>query len=107
MEAESENHTNVRLFWDILNECLRKVSGKTNYKFNPVGWCTDMAGANLAGLSGVFGETVSDRIKTCKFHFKDHRNKNAQKLDPDSAVEFKTLATTFYSVPQKGHTNVR
>ena len=82
--------TNVRLFWDILNECLRKVSGKTNYKFNPVGWCTDMAGANLAGLSEVFGETVTDRIKTCEFHFKDPRNKNARKLDPDSAVEFKT-----------------
>ena len=90
MEAESENHTNVRLFWDILNECLRKVSGKANYKFNPVGWCTDMAGANLAGLSEVFGETVTDRIKTCEFHFKDPRNKNARKLDPDSAVEFKT-----------------
>ena len=91
MEAESENHTNVRLFWDILNECLRKVSGKRNYKFNPVGWCTDMAGANLAGLSEVFGETVTDRMKTCEFHFKDHGNKNARKLDPVSAVEFKTL----------------
>ena len=91
MEAESENHTNVTLFGDILNECLRKVSRKTNYKFNPIGWCADMAGANLAGLSEVFGETVTDRIKTSKFHFKDHRNKNARKLDPDSAVEFKTL----------------
>ena len=91
MEAESENHTNVRLFWDILNECLRKVSGKRNYKFNPVRWCTDMAGPNLAGLLEVFGETVTDRIKTCEFHFKDHGNKNTRKLDPDSAVEFKTL----------------
>ena len=91
MEAESENHTNVTFFGDILNECLRKVPRKTNYKFNPVGWCADMARANLAGLSEVFGETVTDRIKTSEFYFKDHRNKNARELDPDSAVEFKTL----------------
>ena len=91
MEAESENHTNVTFFGDILNECLRKVPRKTNYKFNPVGWCADMARANLAVLSEVFGETVTDRIKTSEFYFKDHRNKNARELDPDSAVEFKTL----------------
>ena len=92
MQAESENHTNVTLFGDILNEYLRKVSRKTNYKFNPVGWCADMAGGNLAGLSEVFGETDTDHIKTSEFHFKDHCNKNARELDPDSAVEFKTLS---------------
>ena len=102
MEAESENHTNVTLFGDILNECLRKVSRKTNYKFNPIGWCADMAGANLAGLSKVFGETVTDRIKTSKFHFKDHRNKNARKLDPDSGVEFKTLCDNLLLSATKG-----
>ena len=89
MEAESDDHTNVTLFWNLLNECLRKVSGDGNCKFNPIVWCTDMAGANLAGLTEVFGETVNDRVKTCEFHFKDHRNKNARKLD--SAAEFKTL----------------
>lgn len=50
-----------------------------------------MAGANLAELTEVFGETITDQIKTCEFHFKDHHNKNARKLDSDSAAEFKSL----------------
>ena len=81
----------VKLFWNLLNECLRKVSCDGNYKFNPVGWCADMAGANLAGFTEVFAETVHVRIKACEFPFKDHRNKNARKLDTDSAAEFMTL----------------
>lgn len=70
---------------------LYKVSGDPNRKFNPVGWCTEMAGANLAGLKEVFGEAVTKRIKTCEFHFRDHRNKNARRLDAKSATKFKTL----------------
>ena len=80
MEAESEDHRNVKLFLNLLNECLRNVSGDANRKFYPVGCCTDMTGANLAGLREVFGEAVIARIKTSEFHFKDHRNKNARKL---------------------------
>ena len=76
---------------NLLNECLRKVSCDGNYKFNPVGWCADMAGANLVGFTEVFGETVHVRIKACEFPFKDHRNKNARKLDADVAAEFMTL----------------
>ena len=64
-------------------------------KFNPVGWCADMAGANLARFTEVFGETVNVRIKACEFPFKDHRNKNARKLDADIAAEFMTLATSY------------
>ena len=81
----------VKLFWNLLNECLRKVPCDGNYKFNPVGCCADMAGANLAGFTEVFGETVNVRIKACEFPFKDHRNKNARKLDADIAAEFMTL----------------
>ena len=81
----------VKLFWNLLNECLRKVPCDSNYKLNPVGWCADMAGANLAGFTEVFGETVNVRIKACEFPFKDHRNKNARKLDADIAAEFMTL----------------
>ena len=85
----------VKLFWNLLNECLRKVSCDGNYKFNPVGWCADMAGANLAGFTEVFAETVHVRIKACEFPFKDHRNKNARKLDADIAAEFITLVTSY------------
>ena len=88
MEVEKENTTNVKLFWTLFNEVLEKVA-KTPTKFNPIGWCTDMAGANLSGIYQVYGESA--RIKSCEFHFKDHRNKQAKKLDPESADEFKTL----------------
>ena len=88
MEVEKENTTNIELFWTLFNEVLEKVAKRPS-KFNPTGWCTDMAGANLSGIHKVFGDSA--RIKSCEFHFKDHRNKKAKKLDPDSAGEFKTL----------------
>lgn len=50
-----------------------------------------MAGTNLAGIVNVFGLDAKKLIKSCDFHFKDLRNKKAQRLDTDSAKEFKTL----------------
>lgn len=91
MEAETEDTENVALFWTLFNEVLRKVSGDQSKMFNPTGWCTDMAGANLAGLCTVYGAAAKYRIKSCEFHFKDHRNKKANKLDPESSEEFKEL----------------
>ena len=55
MEAEAENQRNVSLFWNPFNECLRKLTRNSSCVFNPMGFCTDMAGANLAGLKEVFG----------------------------------------------------
>ena len=86
MEAEKETTENVELFWKLF-----KASNGSCKSFNPIGWCTDMAGANLAGLVNVFGVDAKKRIKSCEFHFKDLRNKKAQRLDIDSAKEFKTL----------------
>lgn len=37
MEAESEDQTNITLFWNLLNECLRKIFRNATYTFNPVG----------------------------------------------------------------------
>ena len=88
MEAEKENSANVELFWTLFNEALVKVAQRP-VKFNPIGWCTDMAGANIMGISKVYGDPTC--IKSCEFHFKDHRNKKAKKLDSGSAVEFKDL----------------
>lgn len=89
METEREDTTNFELFWKLFNEALGKVANDPLIKFNPIGWCSDMAGANLAGITRVYGN--ASLIKSCEFHFKDHRNKKAQKLDPDSAEEFKGL----------------
>ncbi|PFX17548.1 hypothetical protein AWC38_SpisGene18123 [Stylophora pistillata] len=89
METEREDTTNVELFRTLFNEALGKVANDPSIKFNPIGWCSDMAGANLAGITRVYGN--AGLIKSCEFHFMDHRNKKAQKLDPDSAEEFKRI----------------
>jgi len=108
MEAESENSQNVALFWELFNEILKKVSGSENETFNPIGWCTDLAGANLAGLCAVFGESTKSRIKTCEFHFKDHRNKKANRLDSQSGEEFKSLCNELLeSVSEKHYDTVK
>lgn len=91
MEAERETTENVELFWKLFNETIAKASNGKCRIFNPIGWCTDMAGANLAGIVNVFGVDAKKRIKSCEFHFKDLRNKKAQRLETDSAKVFKTL----------------
>ena len=50
-----------------------------------------MAGANLAGIANVFGEESKNRIKSCEFHFKEHRNRMSRKLDPESSDVFRNL----------------
>ena len=70
---------------------LAKVSKDQTTGFNPVGWCTDIAGANLAGIAKVFGEEGKSCIKSCEFHFKEHRNKMVKKLETESLDVFKCL----------------
>ena len=79
MEAEQESSENIALFWSLFNEGLQKVTGDYKMVFNPQGWCTDMARANMNGLQQVFGEDSLSRIKSCEFHFKDSINKMALK----------------------------
>ena len=67
MEAEKENSENIELFWTLFNEAYKVVAGDDTLYFNPKGWCTDMAGANMNGLRKVFGDDVLTRIKTCEF----------------------------------------
>ena len=83
METEREDTTNVDLFWMLFNEALGKTANDPSIKFNTIGWCSDMADVNLGGIRRVYGN--ASLIKSCEFHFKEYRNKKAQKLDPDSA----------------------
>lgn len=85
MEAVSENTENVTLFWELFNEVLEKVSSGTTTMFNPIGWCTDMAGSNLSAIRKVFGDSAVNRIKTCEFHFKESVNLRCRKLSKDKA----------------------
>lgn len=86
MDTEREYTTNDELFWKLFKEALGKVANDPLIKLNPIGWCSAMAGANLADITRVYGN--ARLVKLCEFQLKDHRNKKAQKLDPDSAEEF-------------------
>ena len=92
MEAVSENSENVTLFWELLNEVLKKVSNGTTSMFNPLGWCTDMAGSNLSAIRKVFGDSAIDRIKTCEFHFRESVNLRCRKISSDKATYFKDIS---------------
>ena len=98
MESDSENTENVTLFWKLFNKVLAKVSKDQTTRFKPVRWCTDMAGANLAGIAKVFGKEGKSRIKSCKFHFKEHRNKMAKKLETKSSDVFKCLCNRLLEI---------
>ena len=82
---------------------LQKVSGQKDYKFNPVGWCTNMTGANFAAITKVFGEEATSRMKSCEFHFK-----KAQRLDNESSDRFKELCNTLLkSVTEAGYSKAK
>ena len=91
METEQENSLTIELFWSYFNDILRKVSGSKDYVFNPRGWITDMAGCNMEGLKIVFGPDVLERVKTCEFHFKQCRNRQARKFQEEARRQFKSL----------------
>ena len=93
MEAVSENTENVTLFWELFNEVLVKVSGGTVTVFNPIGWCTDMAGLNLSEIRKVFGESVVKRILRIFF---------SQNWDTDYFQSFPGLQITKIPHPQLG-----
>ena len=71
---------------------LEKVSSGATTKFNPIGWCTDMAGSNLSAIRKVFGDGAVNRIKTCEFHFKESVGLRCRKLSKDKATQFKDIS---------------
>ena len=85
MECEAE------LFWDCLNEVLRKEIHKEDYVFDPRGWVTGMAGSNMEGLKRSNGWHALERVKTCEFHLKECRNRQAHKLNKEDRSNFKHL----------------
>ena len=58
MEAENENSDKIEIFWNLFNQALKSAQQNKNVVLNPVGCCTDMAGANMNALTRVFGETA-------------------------------------------------
>ena len=91
METENEDSESIELFWTLFNASLRKAVDNNAVSFNPSGWCTDMAGANMNGIRKVFGEDALSRIKSCEFHFQESRNRMARKLGGTVGDVFKDL----------------
>ena len=74
MECTKEDEKNITRFWKEFNKAY-KVADKTNAKFQPTGWVTDVALANFTGLQMIYGEEVLDKIKGCEFHYKQSVNR--------------------------------
>ena len=56
METGKEDSENIELFWTLFIASLKKAADDNTVSFNPNGWRTDMAGANMTGIRKVFGE---------------------------------------------------
>lgn len=86
-----ENYENIELFWVLFNKAYKVVAGDDTLH-NRKGWCMVMAGANMNRFQTVFGDDVLTRIRTCKFHFKESRNKMKRKLndDDEKVMSFET-----------------
>ena len=74
MECTKEDEKNITRFWKEFNEAY-KVPNKTNAKFQTIGWVTDMALNKFSGFRMIYGEEVLDKIKGCKFHYKQSVNR--------------------------------
>ena len=69
IDVKSETSESFVVMWELLNECLQKLTKNKNYKFNPTGWMADENGANWNGIEKVFGKDSLYRVVSCKFHF--------------------------------------
>ena len=57
MDCKHEDTNYVKRFWRIFSSVYKEA------KFNPAGWCSDMADANFNRLKKIYGE---DEVKCLK-----------------------------------------
>ena len=87
LECHTEDSNTVQLFWELFVRAYETENGLAS-TFDPRGWITDMAGANIEGLKRVFGVQAVQKIKGCEWHYKDGVNKHAHRLS-DCGATFK------------------
>ena len=75
LECAKEDEKNITRFWKEFNEAYKEAN-KTNAKFQPIGWVTNMVLANFSGLQMIYGEEIIDEIKECEFHYKQSVNRS-------------------------------
>ena len=62
MEYKAEDRRRVTQFWELFNNCYTEAN-ETENKFEPNGWCTDMAAAHMNILRDVYGYDVISEVK--------------------------------------------
>ena len=78
IDVKSETTEGFVVMWELLNECLQKLTENKNHKFNPSGWMADENGANWNGIEKVFGKDSFSRVVSRKFNFLQARNNTHQ-----------------------------
>ena len=68
MDFTSENTENVEVFWCLFSQVFKEAN-KTNDKYSPQGWISDMASSNSNSLIQLYGEEVLVKIKSFEFYF--------------------------------------
>ena len=91
MECKVEHSRHVAQFWKIFNNCYKEVNETENI-FEPTGWCTGMAAANMKGLRDVYGYDIISQVKGCEFHYSQSVEKHSQKFQEHDINMFKVLA---------------
>ena len=87
MECKSEDTMNVGKFWRLFNQAFKDANDCTE-KFEPIGWITDMASANVNGLAIVYDEDVINKAKGCEFHFKQSVNRRKGVFSDEKQSQF-------------------
>ena len=66
LECAKEDEKNITRFWKEFNEAYKEAN-KTNAKFQPIGWVTNMVLANFSGLQMIYGEEISTKSRNVSF----------------------------------------
>ena len=91
MQCKHENDKFVEIFWRMFNQAY-KVANDTEKLFTPTGWCTDMASSNITGIAVVYGNSISDRMNGCEFHYNQSVQRQMRSLDDPHRTTFNSLA---------------
>ena len=91
MECKAEDSRHVAQFWKLFNNCYKEAN-ETENKFEPTGWCTNMAATNMNGLRDVYGYDVIPKVKGCEFHYSQSVEKHSKTFQEHDINMFKVLA---------------
>ena len=93
MQCETEDASNVSVFWELFNKALKFATDDPYSVFKPYEYMMDEGGAEWAGLLKACGDEEVQHAHRCQFHLKQVINRETGKLGSSkSKFEFKKLA---------------